>query len=660
MNKRIIKRIAIILIVTLIVGSGMTGQNGNLFSTKIKAAVNSNNLSYKESIETSYLSEFSTEELTTEELLTEEPTVERPTMEQPSTEEPTTEQPTTEEPTTEEPTTQPEYEIINDVYKVKQGVLVEYLVDKGDRTVTLLVIPKSVTKIESRVFEGYKYINKVTFEEGSNLTEIGDYAFNKCEGLTSITLPEGLNKIGYLSFAKCTSLKTIKIPSTVSEGNRIVGKTTAVKKVTFSAGIKVIPNDILKYAYNVEKIVLKPGITTIGNRAFYHCKGLKSITIPSTVTTIKSSVFNGCTSLNNVEMSKNTSYIGTYAYKKCTSLKQLELKKAVKSFGRDVFLGDEQLTLLVYANSAAKAYARKYNVNWEYTKSEIKRRAASQEVYEKYKSVIDKNYTEKYKLKKLKNYVPQGLCIVGKYVVVSMYHKNLKKNSVLLLYNKNTGKYEKKIILPSKDHVGSITNVEGRLVLGLNNISTTDYVAIISYSKLKKIKNGKKIKYNYTRKLPGYADFAAYDGKIFWAGHSANSSNAKMYGYKVKIKKKKLVFTKKYSYTVPKNSQGLIVKKEKGYKRTFIFSQSYGRLNDSSLIIYSAKINKTKTLGEVKTEKLIPSMVEGICMTNEGYIYTVFESAAGLYCSNPDNTSEIQVKNICKMKYTDISKLKSK
>lgn len=659
MKKEIMKRIAVILIIALIAESGMNGQNGTFWGIEIYAAVNSNNLTYKESIETSYLNEYSTEELVTQELSTEDTTIEQPTIEEATTVQPTTEEVTTEVPTTEESTTKPEYEIIDGVYKVKEGELVEYLGNKNDASITSLVIPKEIECIADYVFENCKYIKKVTFKDGSRLTEIGDYAFNKCSRLTSITLPTGLKKIGCLAFAKCTSLEKLTIPSTVVEGYRILGKTTAVKKVTFASGTKTIPNDILRYAYNVENVSLKSGITTIGNRAFYQCKGLKSVTIPSTVKTIKSSAFNGCTTLSSVKMSKNTSYIGTYAFKKCTSLKQLELKKAVTSFGRDVFIGDSKLTLLVYANSAAKAYARKNKVKWKYTESEIKRRATSNEIYEKYKSLIGTKDVNKYKLKYLKNYVPQGLCVVGKYLIVSMYYKGLKKNSVLLLYNKKTGKYVKKIVLPSKDHVGSITNVKGRLVVGLTNISITDYVAVINYSKLKKAKSGKKIKYNYVRKLPGYADFAAYDGTVFWAGQSTNSSNAKMYGYKVKVKKKKLVFTKKYSYRVPKNSQGLIVSKNKGSKRTFIFSQSYGRLNNSSLITYTAKINKAKTLGKPESEKLIPSMAEGIYMGG-GYIYTVFESAAGLYCSNPDLTTEIRIKNICKIKYTDINKLKTK
>lgn len=661
MKKKFVRQIAVALIVSILTGMSLGNVTVDAFTIKNTGKVSAQNV-VEEAITTYEVpAEETSVEISSSEITTEEgATSEGPTSEEPTSEEPTSEEPTSEEPTTEEPTTEPEFIIIDEVYKVKDGVLIEYLGYKDDETVTELVIPKEIEVIGNNIFLDYKYIKKVTFAEESALVEIGEAAFKGCEALSEITLPEGLKKIGYRAFGKCMSLKSIKIPTTVTEGDRIFGTENAVTKVTFKKGTKAIPATILKYAYSVETVKMYSGVTAIGKQAFYKCKALKSITIPDTVTNIWSSAFNGCENMEAVSLSKNVTSISSYAFKNCKALKKLVLRKAVSSIGKGAFSGDANLTLQVYANSYAKKYARQNNIKWEYTNSEIKRMAASQEVYKKYMSLIKSKDVNKFKLKKLKNYVPQGLCVVGKYVIVSMYYKGLKKNSILLLYNKNTGEYVKKVVLPSKDHVGSITNVKGRLVVGLCNISTTDYVAVINYSRLKKIKNGKKIKYNYKTKIPGYADFAAFDGTIFWAGHSANISYAKMYGYKVKVKKKKLVFTKKYSYTVPANSQGLIVQKGKGNNRTFIFSQSYGRLGDSSLITYKANIKKATSLGTATSTKLMPSMSEGICLTSKGYVYMVFESGAGIYCGDPDLTTEIQVNNVCKMKLSKLSKLKDK
>ena len=87
--------------------------------------------------------------------------------------------------------------------------------------------------------------------------------------------------------------------------------------------------------------------------------------------------------------------------------------------------------------------------------------------------------------------------------------------------------------------------------------------------------------------------------------------------------------------------------------RKFIFSKSYGRLNNSSLITYSTTLKSGGSLGSAVSTKTLPSMLEGISMSGS-YMYFVFESGSGLYCGNPDNTSEIQIKNICKIKYSKL------
>lgn len=672
MRNKLIRQTALLLAAVLTVGSAYTGQVVDAKETAQTKAGTSVSLA-------SELSEGDTtgqEEVPTKE--TESPSeditgetqsgetvsgetesaTEVPTTEPLTTAAPTTEVPTTAAPTTEVPTTA-DYEIIDGLYKVKQGTLIEYLGNKTDVNTKTITIPASVVKIDKSVFTGYKYIETVNFAANSKLTELGDYAFKDCTALKTIVLPEGVTTLGNRAFGNCTSLTEFKIPSTVTSGSEIFGTKNSVTKVVFAKGMVTVPQQILKYAYSVQSVELPEGIKTLSYQAFYHCTGLKSIALPSTVTTINKSVFNGCTALTSVSMSSAVKTIKDYAFKKCTSLKTLEIPKSTTTIGTLAFSGDTNLTLLVYANSKGKAFARANKIKWDFTDSEKKRQATNTAIYNKYMKQVKAKHKSKFNLKYLANYVPQGTCAIGKYLVVSMYQKNLAKNSILVVYNRTSGAFVKKLVIPAKDHVGAVTNVEGRLVISLNNISATDYIAVVSYSRLNSTKNGKTLKYNYRVKLPGYADFAAYDGTVFWAGRSANVSNATMQGYKVKIKKGILTFTKKYSYTVPANTQGLIVQKTsaKSSKRTFIIAQSYGRLNNSKLYTYSAKISKAKTLGKAKTTKTLPAMLEGIAMTSKGYIFMVYESGAGLYCGDPDNTSEIQINNVCQIKYTKLSKL---
>ncbi|MBR6925838.1 MAG: leucine-rich repeat domain-containing protein, partial [Bacteroidaceae bacterium] len=97
-----------------------------------------------------------------------------------------------------------------------------------------------------------------------SVTSIGNYAFEGCTGLTSITIPESVMSIGYWAFRGCTGLTSITIPESV---------------------------------------------TSIGNWAFWDCTGLTSITIPSSVTSIGIDVFSNCTDLTSIKVEAgNTEY----------------------------------------------------------------------------------------------------------------------------------------------------------------------------------------------------------------------------------------------------------------------------------------------------------------------------------------------------------------
>ena len=85
--------------------------------------------------------------------------------------------------------------------------------------------------------------------------KLGDYVFNGCSGLTSLTLPSSVTEIGEHAFLNCRGLTNFTIPS---------------------------------------------GVTKIGAGAFFCCYGLISLTIPSSVTAIGSQAFKHCSGLTSI------------------------------------------------------------------------------------------------------------------------------------------------------------------------------------------------------------------------------------------------------------------------------------------------------------------------------------------------------------------------
>ena len=580
------------------------------------------------------------------------------------------------------------YEVVGDYYKVKKDTkeLVSLYIDREDNTFTKVVIPKGVKSIAPNAFEGHKYIEEVTFAEGSTVKSIGDGAFGNCSGITTFVMADSVTEIGKDAFINCSALTDIKlsaklktigmnafdrcfsineltIPKTVKNGTEIMGSDGCANKVIFEKGTQYIPTSFLKNAKGVKAVVMYKGVTVIRKNAFLGCSALASINSPTTLKKINKGAFEKCYALRKYRIKPSLHTIGASAFRDCETLESLLLNKTVKTIGKDAFAGASNLTVKVVANSMQKKYAIKNNIKWTYTNGEMIRRNLSFSAKKKLEEIV-KNSKDEYVLKKLKDYVPQGVCRAGNYTIISAYKSGKTGRSILLIYDKN-GEYKKFVYVPNCDHVGSICTVKGKIVLSLNNISTTDYLAVISPKKIRKTENGKTLKYDYKVRISGRADYTTFDGTYLWAGHSFDKERCALSVYKVSYKKvkvskkkkeKRLVFSKKRTYSAPSNVQGVVVNNKGNGKREVILSQSYGVIPDSHLYVYKCNINKDKSLGEVKDTYRLPSMLEGIAKKGK-YMYLLFESAAGKYTKDDEHQTEIQINKLYRIKYDELDKL---
>ena len=86
-----------------------------------------------------------------------------------------------------------------------------YIVTKGQTAE--VVIPN-----DDKRYSGDVIIPATIEYEGiiCNVTSIGQRAFQSCNGLTSISIPEGVTSIGYQSFQFCDGLTNVAIPSSIT------------------------------------------------------------------------------------------------------------------------------------------------------------------------------------------------------------------------------------------------------------------------------------------------------------------------------------------------------------------------------------------------------------------------------------------------------------
>ena len=157
----------------------------------------------------------------------------------------------------------------------------------------------TVTKIATWAFNECNTLTEVTLP--NTVDEIGYQAFFKCSNLTNVTIPEGVKKIGQGAFYGCSQLTSITIPSTITNMDTAFSGNTALSHVT-----------------------LTNGISKISSNAFERCTGLTEVERPASVDQICPFAFNGCTNLKRVLLEKNIKTINVNAFKDCTNLSDVK------------------------------------------------------------------------------------------------------------------------------------------------------------------------------------------------------------------------------------------------------------------------------------------------------------------------------------------------
>lgn len=133
---------------------------------------------------------------------------------------------------------------------------------------------------------------------GYPVTSIGDEAFVRCFGLTTVTMPTSITSIGKDAFYNCTKLDSLSIPNTVTNiGSTAFWRCLGVTSVTIPASVTSLGNLAFSYCSGLKSVVIENGVKSIGWCAFERCSGLTTIAIPSSVTSIGDDAFDGCSNL---------------------------------------------------------------------------------------------------------------------------------------------------------------------------------------------------------------------------------------------------------------------------------------------------------------------------------------------------------------------------
>ena len=137
-------------------------------------------------------------------------------------------------------------------FEIQDGILIKYIEEEG---ITELSVPEGVMQIGAAAFIKNTRLKRVILPESVEI--IGEGAFRECENLEYVEFPIGLQRIENKAFYKCKALKDVHFPEELEH---------------------------------------------IGNDAFYQCNSIKHLVIPAKVEQIYWMAFMGCAELETVTL----------------------------------------------------------------------------------------------------------------------------------------------------------------------------------------------------------------------------------------------------------------------------------------------------------------------------------------------------------------------
>lgn len=185
----------------------------------------------------------------------------------------------------------------------------------------------SVTSIGDGAFEGCQTLTAITIPD--KIEKIGANAFKDCAGLVSVTLGKGVASIGELAFDGCKALEKVYISNLtkwcgidfdVRESNPLYFAHNLYLNSDLVTEL-VIPKEIVTLAPNafvgctsIEKITISNGVSDIGYRAFSGCTKITEISIPNSIRSIGDQAFSDCTALKKITIDDSKIIIGSAAF----------------------------------------------------------------------------------------------------------------------------------------------------------------------------------------------------------------------------------------------------------------------------------------------------------------------------------------------------------
>mgnify|MGYP004468035553 CR=1 FL=1 len=220
-------------------------------------------------------------------------------------------------------------------------------------------LPASITKINSSMFKGCTSLQKVTAK--GIITEIGNDAFGTIEDSWSGTTYKDANlveipdlsqvtTIGERAFNGCAKLKTVDLHNVTSLGVKAFYECSALSGEIDLSGLDTIPDMAFAYDAKITSIRFKNTLRSIGIWAFLWA-GATTIELPDTVESIGSYAFYYSDLKGTLQLPDSLKTLGDSAFSKCAEIEAVAIGPNLTDIKASAFDGCTNLKTVTIDNS---------------------------------------------------------------------------------------------------------------------------------------------------------------------------------------------------------------------------------------------------------------------------------------------------------------------
>ncbi|MFW5779823.1 MAG: leucine-rich repeat protein [Bacillota bacterium] len=263
----------------------------------------------------------------------------------------------------------------NEYFEVEDNQGINVLYNKtGQRTIVLFPsgvsaefqIPADVEKVAPYAFYTSR-ITGLTFDEGQTL-EIGDYAFADNSSMLELIINDRVKDIGNYAFNNCRDLASITIdPGDDNENTLTIGEyafaNNNITDIVIPERVTIIGKHAFYGSYNLSEIEFsqteeeaEPLI--IDDYAFYESSQITELVFPSRLIEINDFAFSWCVGLEDIVFTPGELELtlGSYVFDNCHLLQEIELPNRLVEMGSHIFVNCYNLETVEFQSLDSQIY----------------------------------------------------------------------------------------------------------------------------------------------------------------------------------------------------------------------------------------------------------------------------------------------------------------